>query len=182
MRTPSFLEGVVFAALAALGAALGLFALDLIGPRREAFVLVLGALGLAYLLYLLARAPERAGRVVAVTLWALATATVAALWPDPGSMLLTQAGLLWLTRALYHQGSLRGALADLALIAAGLAAAAWAGATTGSLFLAVWTGFLVQALFPLLPGAARDAASDPFREAARVAGRALAQLERDHRR
>lgn len=183
MRGPSFLEGVLVALVAALGASVAQVLLTLALPRPAALGLIAAGLGLAYLLYLLGRSRERAGRIVAVIAWVPITGTALALAPDPWTQVLVQAGLIWLVRSLWHQASPLAALLDLGLILAGLAAALWAALHSGSLFLAVWCLFLVQALFSTIPervaGRQRGIeAPDPFDLAARAAGSALARIDR----
>lgn len=183
MKGPSFLEGVLVALTAALGAALAEGVLTLILPRGTALILVVAGLGLGYLLYLLGRAREPAGRVVMVIGWLMVTGLTWALAPGPWTQVLVQSGLIWLVRSLYHQATPLAALLDLGLILTGLAAALWAGTHTGSLFLAVWCLFLVQAPFAGIPerpgaGPSPEAGPDPFDLARRAAERALGRLQR----
>lgn len=183
MKGPSFLEGVLVALVAALAAAFSHGVLTLILPRGPALTLVTAGLGLGYLVYLLGRSRERAGRIVMVITWAMVTALSWSLSPGLWTQVLVQAGLIWLVRSLYHQSTPIGALLDLGLIAAGLAAALWAGANTGSLLLAVWCLFLVQAAFsaiPDRPGATSSDAvgPDPFDLAQRAGELAIARLSR----
>ena len=65
---------------------------------------------------------------------------------------LLQAGVIWLVRSLYFHSSLWGAALDFGLVSLGLASAAWAMSNTGSLVAAIWSFFLVQAMFCWLPG------------------------------
>ena len=105
MKGPSFLEGVLVALTAALGAALAEGVLTLILPRGSALTLVVAGLGLGYLLYLLGRAREPAGRVVMVIGWLMVTGLTWALSPGPWTQVLVQSGLIWLVRGLYHQAT-----------------------------------------------------------------------------
>ncbi len=183
MKGPSFLEGVLVALTAALGASIAYGVLTLVLPRSPALTLVVAGLGLGYLLYLLGRSRERAGRVVMVITWLMVTALVWALSPGPWTQVLLQSGLIWLVRSLYHQSSPLAALLDLGLIVTGLAAALWAGTHTGSLLLAVWCLFLVQAPFGAIPDrpgsrTTREAEPDPFDLAQRAASLAIGRLER----
>lgn len=183
MKAPSFLEGVLVALLAALGASIAQSVLELALTRSAALELIVAGLGLAYSLYLLARARERAGRIVVVIGWVVATGLAWSLAPGPLTQVLVQAGLAWLIRGLYHRASPLASLLDLGLILLGLASALWAGLHTGSLLLAVWCLFLVQAAFGAIaqrtaaqgPG---DTAPDPFDLAGRAADRAVARLSR----
>jgi hypothetical protein len=148
-NTPiGFLEGVGVALLAAVAAGAGYVLLRLVLDPAQALSLLITAVGLGYLLYLLARTEDRTGRISAVILWAtLSTATLAL---APGLALPVQLGLLWLVRSLYHQQGLIGAGLDLALWLLGLGGALWAIRAGGSVALAVWTLLLIQALFPLI--------------------------------
>jgi len=193
-RTPrtgsraTFLGGVaIAAAFAAAGAALFGAAAGPLSPRLaiRAIVCLLGG---AYALYLLARSDERTGRVVAIAAWSAGAALLAAFADSLGLFLIGHATMLWLVRALYHQRSTLGALADLALTALALAAAIASMKSTGSLLIAIWCFFLIEALFPVIPnGAAQAHATDdtpggPFERAERSANAALRRLvvQRDH--
>jgi hypothetical protein len=152
-------------------------------PPREALALTAAALGLGYLLYLVARSSERVGRVLLVLTWLPITAATLALAPGVWSLVLVQLGLIWLARVWCFQGTPTAALLDLGLILTGAAAALWAGVHSGSLFLAVWCLLLVQALFgaiPARPGhrtsGAEAAAPDPFDLACRSAEGALRRI------
>ena len=185
MKTPGFLEGALTALLAALGASVLFTALRLALAPRAALSVTIAALGLGYLLYLLGRGGQRGGRVLPVILWVPASAAALALWPAVVVQAAVQLGLVWLVRVWHFQRGPGAALLDLGLILTGSAAALWAAVHTGSLFLAVWCLFLVQAPFGAIPdrsGPRRDrsgrgkSAGDPFEVAARAAEGALRRL------
>ena len=181
----TFLGGVAIAAVfAAAGAALFGAATGLFAPRIALRALVC-LLGGAYTLYLLARSDERSGRIVTVAVWFIGAALLCALVNSLGLFLIGHATMLWLVRALYHQRTTLGALADLGLTALALAAAVTAFHNTGSMFLAIWCFFLVEALFPVLPNGAVQAhgAADPnpFERAERSANAALRRLASHHK-
>jgi hypothetical protein len=189
MNRPSFLEGALVALIGAVAASIIDTMLRLALPPREALALTAAALGLGYLLYLLARSGERVGRVLLVLAWVPVTAASLALAPGVWSPVLVQLGLIWLARVWCFQGTPTAALLDLGLILTGAAAALWAGIHSGSLFLAVWSLLLVQALFGSIParpghpvtgthpGAAGTAAApDPFDLACRSAEGALRRI------
>lgn len=185
MSRPSFLEGVIVALAAAVGAAVGYSGLRLLLPASQTLTLVLAALGLGYLLYLLARSREPVGRVLLVLVWLAATGAALALVPGPLAQAATQLGLVWIGRIWCFQRTPLAALLDLGLILAGGLAALWAMVHTGGLFFAVWSLMLIQALFaaiPARPGHAPDlwplAEPDPFDLARRAAETALGQIER----
>ncbi len=184
MTRPGFLEGALVALTAALGASVLDTAFQLLLVPRAALALTAAALGLGYLLYLLGRGGQRAGRVLPLLLWVPATAAALALWPALMVQAAVQLGLVWLVRVWHFQRGFVAALLDLGLILIGAAAALWAAVHTGSLFLAVWCLFLVQALFGAIPDRpglcpgryAGEFASEPFDAAARAAEAALGRL------
>ena len=178
MNRPSFLEGALVALIAAVVAAVLYTGLCLPFPPREALALTVAALGLGYLLYLLARSGERAGRVLLGLAWVPVTAASLALVPSAWSQCLVQLGLVWVVRVWCFQWTPTAALLDLGLILAGVAAALWASLHSGSLFLAVWSLLLVQALFGAIPArpwhrAEVDTGPEPFDLARRSAEGAL---------
>jgi hypothetical protein len=185
MKMPALLDGVTVAAVISLGAAAASLLLGGFIVYGLLFELLLYAATLTYLLYLLKRSGARVGRVVAIAGWAAASL---ACWIfDVGLLqqVLIQAGIVWLVRSLYFHGSLFSALLDFGLVSAGLAAASWALLNTGSLGAALWSFFLVQALFCWLPQLARTQQADAtgastesssFQSAHRVAADAVRKL------
>jgi len=184
MTRPSFLEGALVAlATATAGSAL-YTGLRLLLPAAYALAIALAALGLGYLLYLLARTREPAGKVILVLIWLAATGTSLALVPDALTQAAVQLGLVWITRVWCFHRTPAAALLDLGLILAGGLAALWAIAHAGSLFLALWTLMLIQAVFgaiPARPGHAAPVgaatAPDPFDLARRAAESALSRIQ-----
>jgi hypothetical protein len=92
---------------------------------------------------------------------------------------------MWLVRSLYFYSGVLPALMDLGLSALSIAAAVWAISHTGSVFLATWCFFLVQALSVAIPPAVKRKANatrnsaaenEPFERARRQADQALTQL------
>lgn len=183
MKRPGLLEGVLLAAgLAFAASVVGTVLAPLIGLPAAVRLLIPG-LGLAYLLYLLRRSPVRSGRVTALAAWAVIAA--AAWWTAPpvALYLAIHAGALWILRVTYFHAGLLGALADLGVGVAALVLTAWAATHSGSLSLATWCFFIVQALFALIPPDAgrrkRDTAAttnEKFDRARRQAEAALHQL------
>jgi len=93
--------------------------------------------------------------------------------------------LIWLVRALYHQAGPLAALFDLGLNLLALMAGFWAFWHADSIFMGVWTFFLVQATFigiPSLSNHRRDSSPasdqriDQFQTAYRSAEGALRKL------
>ncbi|MEA3290863.1 MAG: hypothetical protein U9Q71_00905 [Pseudomonadota bacterium] len=110
-----------------------------------------GLAGLVYLLYLLSRSRERVGRVTVLAAWGVAAGVIWFLAPSPALYLLLHIGLIWLVRSLYFYSSVLSVLADLGLNGLSLAMAVWAALQSGSVFLSLWSFFLVQALFVAIP-------------------------------
>ena len=185
MKHPSFGEGVVIALTAAVVGSVAYSVLhDLIGIGWTSYALISG-LGLGYILYLLARTREHVGRFVTLGAWLLGSGASWLVLEDPALYLVTQAGMIWLIRSLYHQPGPLAALLDLALGLAALVAGVWAFVHADSLFLGIWTYFLVQALFVNIPSASgrrptsrtqTGADPDHFQTAYRSAEAALRKL------
>ena len=185
MKRPTFFHGVVVAAV------LGFFASAIVATLTP-FVglgavirLVIPALGLTYLLYIMSRSPERLGRVTALSLWSVLA--VATWWFSPALplYLLIHVAAIWLIRSLYFYSGVMPALMDLGISTLSISATVWAITRSGSVFLATWCFFLVQALFVAIPPAinARRAEPQPachanenFENARRQADQALRQL------
>jgi hypothetical protein len=151
MKQPGLVDGVTVAMIISLGATVASLLLGGFIVYGLLFELLLYAATLAYLLYLLKRSKARIGRVVVITGWAV---TSLACWFFDVALLeqvLIQAGMIWLVRSLYFHGSLFSAALDFGLVSVGLAASAWAMVNTDSLGAALWSFFLVQALFCWLP-------------------------------
>ena len=92
---------------------------------------------------------------------------------------------MWLLRSLYFYSGVMPALMDLGLSALSISAAVWAITRSGSVFLATWCFFLVQALFVAIPPAVQRkqktnlntvAENEDFERARRQADQALRQL------
>lgn len=155
MKTPTFLEGVAVALLAAL---IGSVLFAALGPLlgRGVLQLVITGLGLGYVLYLLSRSREQIGRVTSLAGWCM-MATLTWLATPPLSLyLMAHLSAVWVIRSLYYHTGVLPALVDLGLSGLALAAGVWALAYSGSLFLTIWSLFLVQALFVAIPSLNRD--------------------------
>jgi hypothetical protein len=181
MNRPTFLEGVAVALILAIAGTSGWHLGSLLLPVRILPDLLIGGLATCYALYLLYRSPLRAGRLTALAAWFVLCLGLT-LWPSP---LLPQAAVygaaMWLLRTACHHPSLLGAVADLVLQGLAAGAAVWAYRESGSLFLAIWSYFLIQALFaaiprPALSRRAEISAEDPFDRAERTAEAALRRI------
>lgn len=185
MKRPTFLHGVIVAAV------LGFFASAIVATLTPfvglgtVFRLVIPALGLSYLLYLFSCSEERIGRVITLSLWS--ALAVVAWWVAPPLplYLFIHVGAIWLVRSLYFYSGMLPALLDLGLAALSISAMVWAITRSNSVFLATWCFFLVQALFVVIPPAVKrrqnaqrntTADSENFEHARRQADRALRQL------
>ncbi|MFQ6004303.1 MAG: hypothetical protein ACE5OQ_02275 [Woeseia sp.] len=183
MKRPTFFHGVVAAAV------LGFFASAIVATLTP-FVglgavlrLLIPLLGLAYLLYLLNRSAERVGRVTTLMLWGGLAAGTWWFAPPLPLYLMIHVGAIWLVRSLYFYSGILPALMDLGLGTLSVSAAVWAISRSGSVFLATWCFFLVQALFIAIPAAVKPKAqpvptadSENFERAKRQADAALRQL------
>ena len=183
MSRPGFGEGVLVALTAAVLASVFLASLSWWLPPGEVAQGLCIGLGFGYGLYLIARGRERAGRVLIPVLWLALSLLVSLLPAGLWLQVATQLGLVWLARSLYHQAHPLAALLDLGLLLLGCVAAVWALERTGSPFLAVWTLFLIQALFARIPfwtdpRSQATHRTDPFSTAERAAERALSRLAR----
>jgi len=185
MNRPGFFHGVIVAAILGFFASAIVATLTPFAGLGAVVRLVIPMLGLAYLLYLLNRSAERLGRVTTLTLW---TAMAAVAWwvaPPLPLYLMIHVGAVWLIRSLYFYSGIMPALMDLGLNTLSVSAAVWAITRSGSVFLATWCFFLVQALFVAIPPAVQRKPKSPvntatenegFERARRQADAALRQL------
>ncbi len=190
MKRPTFLHGVIVAAV------LGFFASAVVATLTP-FVgfghvarLVIPALGLAYLLYLLGRSEERLGRITTISVWSALAAITWWMSPPLPMYLLIHVAAVWLVRSLYFYSGILPALMDLGLNTLSISAFVWAITRSGSVFLATWCFFLVQALFVAIPPTVKKhpgvagntplrnstAENESFERARRQADKALRQL------
>jgi hypothetical protein len=154
MKRPSFFHGVMVAAV------LGFFASAIVATLTP-FVglgsvirLLIPGLGVTYLLYLFSRSNQRTGRVTTISLWSALAVVSWWLAPPLPLYLLIHVAAVWLVRSLYFYSGFLPALMDLGLSALSVSASVWAITRSGSVFLATWCFFLVQALFVTIPPAA----------------------------
>jgi len=183
MKKPSFLNGAVVAAALGLAGAACFGAVSSYTGGASAARLVVAAVSLAYVVYLLRGADTRTGAVVTLAGWG--AVAIVAWWAalPLAPYVLVHAGLIWLIRSLYYYAGIVPAVIDFGLSALALCAFAWAATRTGSVFLATWCYFLVQALYTSIPASVgqpgrsrRDAGSPAFDQARRQADEALRQL------
>ena len=189
MKQPTFLEGVAVALAAGLAGTVLYTALTAVFPGVPVLRLLIAAIGLAYVVYLLGRTPERVGRVTTAAAWLLLAGVLWFTQPPLLLYLAAHIGAVWLIRSLYFYSSALSALADLGLNGLALAAGIWAITRTGSVFLGIWCFFLVQALFVAIPTsmqrktgttASGPAPADRFQHAYRAAESAVRKLSSSH--
>ena len=185
MKRPTFFHGVIVAAVLGFFASVVVATLTPFVGLGAVFRLVIPALAFAYLLYLFSRSEERVGRVTMLAAWIALAAVTWWLAPPLPLYLLIHVAAIWLVRSLYFYSGVMPALMDLGLSALSVSATVWAITRSGSVFLATWCFFLVQALFVMIPpavkrnqNAQRDTAAESknFEHARRQADQALRQL------
>lgn len=163
MKQPAFLEGVAFALATSITGSMLMAALPVFLPGSLVLRLVIAGIGLGYILYLILRSRRRIGRITVLAAWMLMAVFSWISGPPLVLYVLIHVLSVWLIRSLYYHTSVLPALADLALNGLGLAAALWAIARTDSMFLAIWSFFLVQALFISIPKSLyRDSSGNPL--------------------
>lgn len=181
-RSP-FFRGVFVAAILALAATLAVSGLALLASAPGVIRLVVPAICGAYIVLFLRGQRIKTGRIVTVIAWL--SFSVAAWWGVASLpfYLLLHAGAIWLVRCLYAYSSLLPALADFVLTAFSAAAFSWALARSGSVFLATWCFFLLQALWTCIPTktgkyhlAEKAVTPNRFESAKRRADAAIRQL------
>ncbi|NQV87257.1 MAG: hypothetical protein HQ492_09300 [Woeseiaceae bacterium] len=185
MKRPSFFHGAIVAAVLAFFASAIVATLTPFVGLAAVIRFVIPAMGLAYLLYLFGRSEERVGRVTTLSVWAVLAAVTWWIAPPLPLYLLIHVGAIWLVRSLYFYSGVMPALLDLGLSTLSISATVWAISRSGSVFLATWCFFLVQALFVAIPPAIKSrqakqhnttADNETFENAKRNADRALRQL------
>ncbi len=185
MKRPTFVQGVIVAAVFAFFASAVIATLTPFVGFLSVIRFVIPALGLAYLLYLFSRCKERVGRVTTISIWSVLAVITWWVAPPLPLYLLIHVGAMWLVRSLYFHSGVLPALMDLGLSALSITAAVWAIAQSGSVFLATWCFFLVQALFVAIPPVINRKANPPrnsalenesFERSRRQADQALNQL------
>jgi hypothetical protein len=189
MRQPTFLEGAGVALAISLAGGVLYTAMDTVFSGVPVLRLLIAGIGLAYVVYLLNRSPERVGRVTAAAAWLVVAGVLWFAHPPLLLYVCIHLGVIWLIRSLYFYSSALPALADLGLNGLGLSAAVWAVTRTGSVLLGIWCFFLVQALFVFIPksvnrkpGAAQAGheSADRFQHAYHAAETAVRKLSSSH--
>ena len=189
MKRPTFIEGAGVALAASLTGSVLYAALESLVPGIPVLRLLIAGIAFAYVIYLLGRTPERVGRVTAMAAWLLVAGTLWFTHPPLLLYIAVHLGVVWLIRSLYFYSSALSSLADLGLNGLALAAGIVAITRTGSVFLGIWSFFLVQALFVFIPESlqrksatapASHAGTDRFQHAYRSAQTAVRKLSSSH--
>ena len=184
MSRRGFLHGVAAAVALAVGASVFVaVSAPLIGFGAT-LQLLIPILAFTYLLYFFGRSEQRTGRLTTIVLW-MGLAGVAWFASLPLSLyLLLHAAAIWLVRSLYRYSGFIPAVLDLGLSLASVAMAVWAALHSGSVWLAVWSFFLTQALHVAIPRSISESRQthpatqthDNFERAKQQADRALRHL------
>jgi len=183
-QRPTFIEGVVLALVASLAVSISVSVFDWVLPLGLLARVLISVAGFAYLLYLFSHCREKVGRMTVLSIYVV---MVMALWvfmPALQWVVIAHLGLIWLVRSLYFYSSVISALLDLGLTALSIVSAVAAYLHTGSLFLGLWSLFLVQALFVWIPAdwhrratsSQHNAPTDRFQVAHQVAENAIRKL------
>ncbi len=185
MKRPSFFEGVVVGLIASVAGSALFFSLNVFLPYTHLVELIVSGISFAYLIYLLARSPEKVGRLIVLSVWTVVAAFTWMISLPLVLFVLVHVLMLWLVRSLYFYSSILPALTDLGLTVLSMAVAIWAGWHTESLLLSLWCFFLTQALFVFIPSRKAKQTTtdslypereDPFASAHRSAEAALRKL------
>ncbi|MGB0132822.1 hypothetical protein [Dokdonella sp.] len=187
MNRPGFWREVGIALALSIGGGLAWSALSWIMSPAAALRWVIAAVGIVYAVLQLRGLHARAGRMVVVGAWLLLGIALFALNPPLHEWLLAQAAAIWVLRCWSCWKSFFTAVADGVLGLFAVAASVIVIHTTHSVFLALWSFFLVQALFVFIPDSLRTAPrtstadnEDRFDRARRSAEAALQRLANRH--
>ena len=195
MSRPNLSEGILVAIIISLVVTVILTVMSAFFPTRWLLQFMIAGVSFSYVVYLLVRSTEKVGKLTVIVAWASVSIFTWLFSPSIIVTLFVHVGLIWLVRALYFYTSLLVALLDLGLILFAMAAGIWVLSYTNSLFLGVWSFFLLQSLFVLLPedlsksnsrkktmvfgvrtNTTEDSRKDPFELAHQTAQAALRQL------
>ncbi|GMR16258.1 MAG: hypothetical protein BMS9Abin31_0577 [Gammaproteobacteria bacterium] len=151
MKNTSFNEGVVVALVSSISvsALFSLISYLLLGGG--AFKLLIAGISFFYIMYLLLRTKERTGRVTVILIWFIATLLSLVFVSSILLYVSIQLFMVWLLRSIYFYNSIFSALIDLTLTGMSVVIAVWTWSVSESMFLTVWSFFLMQALFVFIP-------------------------------
>ena len=151
MRRPTLLESILVALVLSLGVSPLVVFVQLAVGGLLAWKLGVVVLAYSYMCYLLARSGRRSGRVT-LGLLALTVLLVSLVFNLRfPTILLLCVTLMWAVRSFAYSRSLVSALLQGGVYVLGCGAALIVYGHSGSLALAIWSFFLVQAAFVLIP-------------------------------
>jgi hypothetical protein len=182
MKRPGFFNGVLVALVLALVAGAAFAGLGALFSSGVVLPLIVTGLAGAYVCYLLSRSGVRTGRLASMVVWSGAAFVGWLFAPNLALLLCLHMVMIWLLRVLHFHTGVLTALADLGLSCLALACAVWAAQQSGSLFMAVWCFFLVQALFVAIPQSFSAEPDPQRREDSEVFQRAYATAQAAVRR
>ena len=151
MKNATFNEGVAIALVSSIAVAAIFFTMSSLFLSDDLFRLLIAGVSFFYILYLFLRSKERTGRITVISIWFVLTIASLIFVPSLILYICIQLLMIWILRSLYFYNSIFSALTDLALTAMSLIVAIWALSVSGSVFLAFWCFFLMQALFVFIP-------------------------------
>jgi hypothetical protein len=187
MHRPTLLEGILVALVLSLSVSPLVVFVQLAVGSLLAWKIGVMVLAYTYMCYLLTRSGRRSGRVTLglLALTVLLASIVCNLRLP--TILLLCVTLMWAVRSFAYSRSLVSALLQGGVYVLGCGAALIVYGNSGSLALAIWSFFLVQAAFVLIPaqcmhrlatpgGTTRGGTPDGFGQAYHAAEQALERL------
>ena len=179
MNRNTFLHGLIVAAVLAFASAATIASIAPWTGMSAIVRVAIPMIAFAYVVYVVRASSVKTGVLTTCSLWSVLA--VIAWWVAPPlpAYLLIHVGAIWLVRSLYTYSGIVPALTDLVLSGLATAGLVWSLSRTGSVFLGVWTFFLVQALYVFIPRSVRQVTSPTnysFDSARRQADAALQQL------
>lgn len=187
MKRPGFWHEVGVALVLGIAGSLAWSALCWILNPATALRWVIAGLGIVYAVLQVRGLDARVGRLLVIAAWLALNMALLVFNPPLLEWLLAQAAAIWLLRCWACHGSLFTAMADGVLGLFAVAAGVVVIHTTHSLFLSLWSFFLIQALFVFIPDSLRSAPrtsvpdnDDRFARAQRSAEAALQRLANRH--
>jgi hypothetical protein len=182
MKRPTFIQGAVVAFVFALAGAAAFTTLKLLLGSGFLLKFLISVLGGFYVLYLLSRSNEKTGRLTIPALWLSGAIAAWLFLPGLALFVITHLGMVWLIRSLYFHTSVLPALLDLGLCALSLVAAIATAQHSHSIFLTIWSFFLLQALFVAIPSLIKTHRAEPAEQSEQRFKRALRTAEAAVRR
>ncbi|HFD11886.1 MAG TPA: hypothetical protein ENJ32_05390 [Crenotrichaceae bacterium] len=152
MKKPGFLEGVLVALLVSTAGSIVYQLLSRSYTDVTTWRFLIVFVSAVYGFYLLKRSHRYGGRLITCVFWLLMLLAAWFYVPAIREFVLMNVVSVWLLRSLYFHDNVISVLLDLGLNLFSLAVSLWAFVQTDSISLSLWCLFLVQALFPVIPG------------------------------